>query len=299
MNRNKGHQSDIRSLRGQMCTSGVQTVRIYVSSLCDGNVDRDWCRTAVPTDMTMPAVVRFCAYVLLSTGVPPSLYAECGGEGRPIAASLSKDTAAVVFSGPAMNVDHRGMTQITRFRVERRWKGPATQETLIYTPISATSPAVFVRDRQYVVIAHRLSAKERIRLGVASNADGFGTDVCGDGARPIEAVVEQDFRALGPGHAPIDYRPPVRSPRVIPPLKIKDAAPLQLDDTRRLAGTVIVEMAVDATGKVSDATILRSLTGLDQTALECVKRWEYLPALFNGVPVPYRMTAVVKFGNRE
>ena len=232
-------------------------------------------------------------------GVPVPLYADCNPDPVPVASLLARDAAAVVFSGTVTSIERRDRTEITSFRVERQWKGPATRQTVIYTPGPATLEATFVSGRTYVVIAHRAAAEERIRLGLAEDADGFVTDLCGDGSRPIAAVSEHDFRTLGPGTAPSDYQSPVRNPIPIPALKIKDAPPERPEGSRGIRGVVIVEITIDATGKVSTAKILRSAPGLEQAALDCVKKWEYLPALVNGVPAQSLTAEVVKFGDRS
>jgi TonB family protein len=63
-----------------------------------------------------------------------------------------------------------------------------------------------------------------------------------------------------------------------------------------LTGSVTIMAVVDATGRVSDAKILQSVKGLDDTALAAVKQWRLAPAMLNGQPVPVRMPVVVRFG---
>jgi TonB family protein len=63
-----------------------------------------------------------------------------------------------------------------------------------------------------------------------------------------------------------------------------------------LTGAVTIMAVVDALGRVSDAKILQSVKGLDDTALAAVKRWRFAPAMLNGQPVPVRMPVVVRFG---
>ena len=63
----------------------------------------------------------------------------------------------------------------------------------------------------------------------------------------------------------------------------------------RVQGTVIIEVTLDAQGRVSDARILRSIPLLDQAALDAVRQWEYAPTILNGVAVPVIMTVTVQF----
>jgi protein TonB len=60
-------------------------------------------------------------------------------------------------------------------------------------------------------------------------------------------------------------------------------------------GAVIVEIVVDSTGKVSEARVIRSLPLLDQAAIDCVRQWEFSPALLNGLATPMRMAVTVQF----
>jgi TonB family protein len=59
---------------------------------------------------------------------------------------------------------------------------------------------------------------------------------------------------------------------------------------------VILEITIDDAGRVRDPKILRSIANFDQVAINCVRKWEYAPALLNGVPVPVQMTVTVPIG---
>ena len=52
---------------------------------------------------------------------------------------------------------------------------------------------------------------------------------------------------------------------------------------------------IGASGKVTDAKVLRSIPLLDAAALDAVKQWEYTPTTLNGQPVPVIMTVTVNF----
>jgi TonB family protein len=80
--------------------------------------------------------------------------------------------------------------------------------------------------------------------------------------------------------------------------KIKDSAPVYPSQARTLSivGTVFVEFAIDASGKVTSTKILRSDSSLlNQAAIDCVKRWEFAPADMEGEPVPEMRVAVIRF----
>jgi protein TonB len=85
--------------------------------------------------------------------------------------------------------------------------------------------------------------------------------------------------------------------KVRPPTKVKDVKPVYPDVARsaRVAGMVIVEATIGASGKVIGAKVLRSVPMLDQAALDAVKQWEFTPTLLNGKPVPVVMTVTINF----
>jgi periplasmic protein TonB len=60
-------------------------------------------------------------------------------------------------------------------------------------------------------------------------------------------------------------------------------------------GRVMVEFVIDALGHVSSARVVRSIPGLDAAAIECVRNWQFRPALRGGRPVETRARAPVEF----
>jgi periplasmic protein TonB len=111
-------------------------------------------------------------------------------------------------------------------------------------------------------------------------------------------------RAAPPPPPPPPPAPPVtpRAPVPVggdirPPAKTKDV-PLKyppIAQAAQVQGIVIIEATISPTGKVQNATVLRSIPLLDAAALEAVRQWEYTPTLLNGVPVAVVMTVTVNF----
>ena len=64
---------------------------------------------------------------------------------------------------------------------------------------------------------------------------------------------------------------------------------------RRIQGIVILEVTVDRQGNVSNVSVLRSAEGLDEAAVEAVRRWRYEPTIVNGRPVSVVLTETVRF----
>ena len=64
----------------------------------------------------------------------------------------------------------------------------------------------------------------------------------------------------------------------------------------RIEGIVIIEAIIDPSGNVTDARVLKPLPlGLDQAALDAVKRWKFKPGTLNGQPVPVIYNLTVNF----
>jgi len=229
---------------------------------------------------------------------PSGALGQCRAESVAMDVLLEQEQVAMVFVGMVDRVDREGSADAVTFRAERVWKGPVTQRTTIYAPVSAhsanagASAAMFERGRRYVVIAHRLSGVERLGLGLPDHEDTFGTDACGDGSRRLGN--EPGLRRIGPGHAPVDLQPGVRRPVIVPALRIDAPSPVYPDAARaaRVRGTVVVEITVDETGKVSRAVILRSIP---KATIDNVVKWEYMPTLIAGVPGPTTLTTTVNF----
>jgi TonB family protein len=81
------------------------------------------------------------------------------------------------------------------------------------------------------------------------------------------------------------------------PTRVKNVPPVYPDEAKQagVSGVVILECQIDPTGRVTDVTVLRSVPGLDQAAIDAVRQWEYTPTLLNGVAVPVIMTVTVNF----
>ena len=98
----------------------------------------------------------------------------------------------------------------------------------------------------------------------------------------------------GTGDKPVrvggDVQAPVAISRVEPQYT-------ELARKARIEGVVIIEAIIDRNGNVTDARVLKPLPlGLDQAALEAVKRWKFKPGTLNGQPVPviYNLTVIFR-----
>jgi len=63
----------------------------------------------------------------------------------------------------------------------------------------------------------------------------------------------------------------------------------------KIEGKVLLDVDIDATGKVVGARIVKSVPGLDEAALTAVRQWTFRPAMKDGKPVATTVAAPVTF----
>jgi TonB family protein len=85
-----------------------------------------------------------------------------------------------------------------------------------------------------------------------------------------------------------------------PPLLLRQVEPAYTEEARaaRVQGVVVLQVEIDPGGKVAmgHITVIRSLgLGLDEKAIEAVKKWKFKPATRNGTPVTAKATIDVNF----
>jgi periplasmic protein TonB len=94
----------------------------------------------------------------------------------------------------------------------------------------------------------------------------------------------------GTGDGPIqDYDQPPRPIKITRPLYPQEAF------VKKVEGTVLVEILIDASGRVVSARVIKSVPLLDAAALQTVKQWLFTPAIKRGRPVSTIAHAPVGF----
>ena len=86
--------------------------------------------------------------------------------------------------------------------------------------------------------------------------------------------------------------------KVRPPRATYTPEPEFSEEARRarFQGTVVMKILINKAGDVVRVKLERALgMGLDQNAMEGVKRWRFEPAIHNGQPVAVEMTIEVAF----
>jgi len=86
--------------------------------------------------------------------------------------------------------------------------------------------------------------------------------------------------------------------RVTAPRAIYDPEPEYSDEARRVKheGTVLLSLIVDQQGRARNVRIVRALgMGLDEKAVEAVKKWKFAPGTKDGYPVAVQVNVEVNF----
>ena len=85
---------------------------------------------------------------------------------------------------------------------------------------------------------------------------------------------------------------------VQPPVKVSAPPPQYTEIARkaRLQGVVIVQAIIDKEGTVTNVKVLKGLgMGLDQAAVDAIKKWKFDPATLHGKPVAVYYNLTVNF----
>jgi TonB family protein len=84
------------------------------------------------------------------------------------------------------------------------------------------------------------------------------------------------------------------APRFVPPavVSVVEAIyPLQ----SVAAGTVVLEISLDETGKVIDVRVVRGIPSLTEPAEQSVRQWKFQPAELDGKQVPSKVPVAFSF----
>jgi periplasmic protein TonB len=88
------------------------------------------------------------------------------------------------------------------------------------------------------------------------------------------------------------------APKGASPKLIKRVAPEYTPEAldAKLEGSVQLSATIGIDGVPSDIKVIKSLgKGLDEKAIECLKKWQFSPAIRNGEPVPVASQVEIEF----
>ena len=125
-------------------------------------------------------------------------------------------------------------------------------------------------------------------------------------ARLTGTVVDQAGHVVGNPGLTLTARATGERLRIVPPIKIRDQAPVYPVSVRGsgFAGKVVLEAVLKTDGAVEvvqilapvdPATMTTAHPDLARAAVEAVAGWRYEPTLLHGMPVDTRMTISVDF----
>jgi protein TonB len=137
----------------------------------------------------------------------------------------------------------------------------------------------------------------------AASASGLGTDDGPSNGRGAGLDGPGAGRRNGPGSGDgdgpfLDGAPGVTSPRLIDEKRPEYTAAAM---AAKVQGTVLLEATVGADGTVGAVRVLRSLDerfGLDQKAIEAVRRWRFRPGTYLGKPTAVKVLIELSFNLR-
>ena len=145
------------------------------------------------------------------------------------------------------------------------------------------------------VVAPTGLTEETGREGEVSSPPG--DSVIGVAGGPPSEIPGAGVASVPPPPPPEPIRPMRLHTGMKAPVKTTHVAPLYPVVARQahIEGVVILEAVLDDQGRVESVRVLRSISLLDQAAVDAVRQWRFTPALLNGQAVPVVMTVTVNF----
>jgi protein TonB len=187
---------------------------------------------------------------------------------------------------------------------------PAPQSMLAFiTPLQAPSvppPAPRPRAaavRELPAASDRFAAPVEAPTGIAPEPAidlNFDSPMVGDVVGIPGGLGSGDGTFVEAPPAPPSATPqqPIRpGGKVVAPTRTKHVLPVypRIAQLAKVEGDVLIEAIIGPDGRVREARLLRSISLLDEAALEAVRAWEYSPTLLNGQPVAVIVTVTVRF----
>lgn len=213
---------------------------------------------------------------------------------------------AYVMLPPGDNVPHGGGNggDANAVPVSRGTPPKFSMEQLTPPAIVVQNPAPKLQVHPSVLGPPQLHLPESTQLGdlLAPNTTipSNGTGAAGGmGNNRSLGVGTGDGPGAGPGSGGGCCTGPFRPGNgVFAPHAIYDPEPEYSEEARKAkySGIVVLSIVVDPAGLARDIHIARSLgMGLDEKAIEAVRKWRFSPGMRDGVPVAVRVNVEVSF----
>jgi TonB family protein len=160
--------------------------------------------------------------------------------------------------------------------------GPSEYRSAGVAPIEAPPDIAPERDVTDAPAGHDATDVRGVETGVVG-----GIDLPGNGL-----AVEPPPPPPPASREPIRLHAGMQAPRKIVNVPPRYPTHAQL---AHIEGVVVLDAVIDATGRVTDVRVMRSLQALDQAAIDAVRQWRFTPTLLNGEPVSILLTVTVRF----
>jgi TonB family protein len=113
---------------------------------------------------------------------------------------------------------------------------------------------------------------------------------------PVPSALNARNPAPAPTREPIRIGGNVQNSKL---LEEVDPVYPELARRARISGSVVMSVAVDEQGNVTDVRVNKGHPLMNDAAVAAVKKWRYSPTLLNGVPVPVITTVTINFSPEE
>jgi TonB family protein len=136
----------------------------------------------------------------------------------------------------------------------------------------------------------KMSLKSHTRKNVSQSLGRFALDLSVSAEASDDAVTIAQQQTGIYKTWEVDVRPQER--RILFPAFPKEA------QEKEVEGRVILEMVISERGRVSTVNIIEevpSSLGFGQAAVEAVRKWEFEPAMIEGIPVKYTYRRQIDF----
>ena len=113
----------------------------------------------------------------------------------------------------------------------------------------------------------------------------------------VGGIAEVTPPAPPPPPPPAPEAPIRTGGQIKPPALLKRVPPVypQIAVNAQIEGLVVLEATVGRDGRVEDVAVLRSVTLLDNAAIDAVRQWVYAPLLLNGQAERFVLTVTINF----
>ena len=162
--------------------------------------------------------------------------------------------------------------------------GETEAESLFVSAIAASDPSSLERALTLEFYAQFLKAHARTTEAESSETQA-------------RAIRRERIKGMGPTEVAVSAVMKVGGD-VRPPSLLYKVEPEYSEEARaaKFMGTVLLSIVVDVDGKAKDVDVIRGIgLGLDEKAVEAIRKWKFKPGTKESVPIPVKATIEINF----